>query len=169
MQQAEHNRQVLSLLLLLIQTCDDQNGRALERSRKHLLNALIDMDSKLTNESGKTAHHKGDLVSQPVATTTTRSSETTLRQSVTTNSPSPASTITDTGAWTTTITPAITQSSTTKFEIRVEDPEESTAHTIASSNISVNGGGSSSSNSDERALELLKSLYSLASKFTSRR
>ncbi|XP_053955680.1 uncharacterized protein LOC128861516 [Anastrepha ludens] len=167
MQQAEHNRQVLSLLLLLIQTCDDQNGKALERSRKHLLNALIDMDSKLaSNESGKTSHQKGDkvaaaAVTQSVVTTTSRTAETT------TNSPAPAaSTITDVSTWTTTLPPAITQSNgsveeTTKFEIRVEDPEESTASSAGS-----NGG---SSNSDERALELLKSLYSLASKFNSKR
>ncbi|XP_011184812.2 uncharacterized protein LOC105213590 [Zeugodacus cucurbitae] len=179
MQQAEHNRQVLSLLLLLIQTCDDQNGRALERSRKHLLNALIDMDGKLANEGGKSAHHKGvpvpaatAAVSQPIVATTARIAETTLRQAATTNLPLVASTTTDAGAWTTTTVPAVTQSSgsieeTTKFEIRVEDPEESTVKTVAPSH--GGGSGSTSSNSDERALELLKSLYSLASKFTSRR
>ncbi|XP_036347186.1 uncharacterized protein LOC118756534, partial [Rhagoletis pomonella] len=200
MQQAEHNRQVLSLLLLLIQTCDDQNGRALERSRKHLLNALIDMDGKLSsaNEKGKTAHIKGDKTAPAVTsaasvasaaasapsphsvlTTTTRTAETTLRQTATTNTPVAAiSTTTGGAAWTTTTTTApsaVTQSNgsaeeTTKFEIRVEDPEESTASIAASSNGGGGSGGSStSSNSDERALELLKSLYSLASKFTSRR
>lgn len=179
MQQAEHNRQILSLLLLLIQTCDDQNGRALERSRKHLLNALIDMDGKLANEGGKSAHHKEASVpaaavtaSQQIVSTTARIAETTIRQSATTNLPLVASTITNAGGWTTATIPAITQSGgsieeTTKFEIRVEEPEESTVNTVASSH----GGGNSStsSNSDERALELLKSLYSLASKFTSRR
>ncbi|XP_018801255.1 PREDICTED: probable serine/threonine-protein kinase nek3 [Bactrocera latifrons] len=179
MQQAEHNRQVLSLLLLLIQTCDDQNGRALERSRKHLLNALIDMDGKLANEGGKSAHHKAASVPaaaaaapQPIVSTTARIADTTLRQAATTNLPLVASTTTEAGAWTTTTIPAVTQSSgsieeTTKFEIRVEEPEESTVNTIASSH--GGGSGSTSSNSDERALELLKSLYSLASKFTSRR
>nr|XP_036229528.1 probable serine/threonine-protein kinase nek3 isoform X1 [Bactrocera oleae]XP_036229529.1 probable serine/threonine-protein kinase nek3 isoform X1 [Bactrocera oleae]XP_036229530.1 probable serine/threonine-protein kinase nek3 isoform X1 [Bactrocera oleae]XP_036229532.1 probable serine/threonine-protein kinase nek3 isoform X1 [Bactrocera oleae] len=181
MQQAEHNRQVLSLLLLLIQTCDDQNGRALERSRKHLLNALIDMDGKLANEGGKSAHNKGASVpavaaaaSQPIISTTARIVDTTIRQAATTNLPLAGSTTTEAGAWTTTTIPAVTQSSgsmeeTTKFEIRVEDPEESTVNTIASSHGGSSGSGSTSSNSDERALELLKSLYSLASKFTSRR
>ncbi|EDX11963.1 GD19922 [Drosophila simulans] len=48
---------------------------------------------------------------------------------------------------------------TTKFEIRVEDLEETTTTTAPLLEV----------NSDRRALELLKSLYSLASKFSSRR
>ncbi|XP_067615293.1 uncharacterized protein thw isoform X2 [Eurosta solidaginis] len=198
MQQAEHNRQVLSLLLLLIQTCDDQNGRALERSRKHLLNALIDMDSKSTqNSNGKSAHYKVDQLSdaaaaalvsssgkalvpsQSVATTTLRSAETTLRQLSTTNYPSVGSTTMEASAAaaSTTIGAVVTQSSggiesTTKFEIRVEDPEEESTTAAVHGGGGSGGSGSignSSATSDERALELLKSLYSLASKFTSRR
>ncbi|KAL9895739.1 chitin-binding domain protein thawb isoform 1-T5 [Glossina fuscipes fuscipes] len=167
MAQAEHNRQVLSLLLLLIQTCDDQNGKALERSRKHLLNALIDMDGKITDETqGKTAYRKETL------TTTEKWPITTYRRTgsgeeITTSTAHYPPTTTEQAATTTSAIILSTLSSafnsdeqTTKFEIRVEDPEEEIL-TAASSN--------SDTSSDKRALELLKSLYSLASKFTNRR
>lgn len=174
MQQAEHNRQVLSLLLLLIQTCDDQNGKALERSRKHLLNALIDMDGKVSS-AGKSSHHKAESRIGSAATTS-RVPVTTFRRGggddviVTSTNSYPTTTTTDTPS-TTPFSASSTLSSgsveeTTKFEIRVEDLDDDftgvTTTTFAP-------GGSSSSSSDKRALELLKSLYSLASKFTSRR
>ncbi|EDW96392.2 uncharacterized protein Dyak_GE24913 [Drosophila yakuba] len=154
MAKAEHDRQVLSLLLLLIQTCDDHNGKALERSRKHLLNALIDIDSK-TPAGGKTSRQR--------LTTTNRIPVTTFRR----GGAAAADYFTSTtpGYTTTTDLPTTTglgagsYEETTKFEIRVEDLEETTTTTAPLLEV----------NSDRRALELLKSLYSLASKFSSRR
>lgn len=160
MAKAEHDRQVLSLLLLLIQTCDDHNGKALERSRKHLLNALIDIDSKIPKKSG--SRQKLELGTQ---TTTSRVPVTTFRRS------GDYYTSTTPGYTSTTELPLSTSTSasgsyeeTTKFEIRVEDVDDVdlAATTVATpSHLEVN--------SDRRALELLKSLYSLASKFSSRR
>lgn len=165
MQQAEHNRQVLSLLLLLIQTCDDHNGKALERSRKHLLNALIDMDGKLV-QAGKSTHHKlnnnskqASSTALPAVTTFRRSSSeevsTLVYPSTTTDLPA-------------TSTEAAISEETTKFEIRVEDPEDQTTDSSQSASI-LQSKTTIPDSSDKRALELLKSLYSLASKFTSRR
>ncbi|XP_016978370.1 mucin-5AC [Drosophila rhopaloa] len=155
MAKAEHDRQVLSLLLLLIQTCDDHNGKALERSRKHLLNALIDIDSK-TPAGGKTSR-------QRLTTTTNRIPVTTFRRGGAAGveyftSTTPGYTTT-TDVPTTTGLGAGSYEETTKFEIRVEDLEETTTTTAPLLEV----------NSDRRALELLKSLYSLASKFSSRR
>uniref|UniRef100_A0A1A9WL82 Chitin-binding type-2 domain-containing protein n=1 Tax=Glossina brevipalpis TaxID=37001 RepID=A0A1A9WL82_9MUSC len=166
MAQAEHNRQVLSLLLLLIQTCDDQNGKALERSRKHLLNALIDMDGKINDETqGKTAYHKETLATTekwPITTyRRTGSGEEITTSTIHYPSTSTEQLSTTNAATLSTLPSAISSDEqTTKFEIRVEDPEEEIL-TAASSN--------SDASSDKRALELLKSLYSLASKFTNRR
>ncbi|KAH8404154.1 hypothetical protein KR215_010676, partial [Drosophila sulfurigaster] len=153
MAKAEHDRQVLSLLLLLIQTCDDHNGKALERSRKHLLNALIDIDSKIP--------------SKKLETTTLRVPVTTFRRGgsadyYTSTTPGYTST-TELPVSTSTTSPG-SYEETTKFEIRVEDVDDAdsaatTAATPAHPEV----------NSDRRALELLKSLYSLASKFSSRR
>ncbi|XP_017119936.1 uncharacterized protein LOC108141202 [Drosophila elegans] len=164
MAKAEHDRQVLSLLLLLIQTCDDHNGKALERSRKHLLNALIDIDSKSPAAGGKSSR-------QRLATTTTSTSTTTGRIPVTTfrrGSGGEYFTSTTPGYTTTTDLPTTTGSGagsyeeTTKFEIRVEELEDSTTTPTTTA-------PPLEANSDRRALELLKSLYSLASKFSSRR
>ncbi|XP_017104759.2 uncharacterized protein thw [Drosophila bipectinata] len=153
MAKAEHDRQVLSLLLLLIQTCDDHNGQALERSRKHLLNALIDIDSKKLAVGGKSSR-------QRVATTTNRVPVTTFRRG------SEYVTSTTPGYTTTTDVPTTTGAGsyeeTTKFEIRVEELDDVNLTTTAAP-LLLEG------NSDRRALELLKSLYSLASKFSSRR
>ncbi|KAH8278583.1 hypothetical protein KR018_005541, partial [Drosophila ironensis] len=153
MAKAEHDRQVLSLLLLLIQTCDDHNGQALERSRKHLLNALIDIDSKVAQAGANKSSRQRQTV-----TTTNRVPVTTFRRGgdfVTSTTP---------GYTTTTDVPSTTTGGsyedTTKFEIRVEELEESSPTTIAPL---------AEGNADRRALELLKSLYSLASKFSSRR
>ncbi|BFF89568.1 flocculation protein FLO11 [Drosophila madeirensis] len=162
MAKAEHDRQVLSLLLLLIQTCDDHNGKALERSRKHLLNALIDIDSKVPAAPGKSSR-------QRLATTTTRIPVTTFRRNgggeyFTSTTPG-YSTTTDVPLFSTT-TGSGSNEETTKFEIRVEDIEDdlgAAATTVAPTLLPLEG------NSDRRALELLKSLYSLASKFSSRR
>ncbi|KAH8310264.1 hypothetical protein KR044_000326, partial [Drosophila immigrans] len=157
MAKAEHDRQVLSLLLLLIQTCDDHNGKALERSRKHLLNALIDIDSKIPSK-------KLELGAQA---TTSRVPVTTFRRSgsadyYTSTTPGYTST-TELPVSTSTTSPG-SYEETTKFEIRVEDVDDvdvaaTTAATATHPEV----------NSDRRALELLKSLYSLASKFSSRR
>lgn len=159
MAKAEHDRQVLSLLLLLIQTCDDHNGKALERSRKHLLNALIDIDSK-TAAGGKTSR-------QRVTTTTNRIPVTTFRRGGAASggeyytSTTPGYTTTTDLPTTTTGLGAGSYEETTKFEIRVEELDEVTTTTTAPPQLEVS--------SDRRALELLKSLYSLASKFSSRR
>ncbi|KAI8045067.1 hypothetical protein M5D96_001244 [Drosophila gunungcola] len=160
MAKAEHDRQVLSLLLLLIQTCDDHNGKALERSRKHLLNALIDIDSKSPVAGGKSSRQR--LATTSTTTTTTgRIPVTTFRR----GGGGEYFTSTTPGYTTTTDLPTTTGSGagsyeeTTKFEIRVEELEDSTTTTVPPLE----------ANSDRRALELLKSLYSLASKFSSRR
>ncbi|XP_068153711.1 uncharacterized protein thw [Drosophila tropicalis] len=153
MAKAEHDRQVLSLLLLLIQTCDDHNGQALERSRKHLLNALIDIDSKVPKSSR-----------QRLATTTTRIPVTTYRRggdSFTTSTPGYITTTELPLVGSTTISPSGSFEETTKFEIHVQDIDDDSSLTTTST--------VASPNSDRRALELLKSLYSLASKFSTRR
>ncbi|KMZ01990.1 mucin-5AC [Drosophila simulans] len=155
MAKAEHDRQVLSLLLLLIQTCDDHNGKALERSRKHLLNALIDIDSK-THAGGKTSRQRLTTTTNRIPVTTFRRGGAAAAEYFTSTTPGYTTT---TDLPTTTGLGAGSYEETTKFEIRVEDLEETTTTTAPLLEV----------NSDRRALELLKSLYSLASKFSSRR
>ncbi|XP_036675068.3 uncharacterized protein thw isoform X1 [Drosophila suzukii] len=155
MAKAEHDRQVLSLLLLLIQTCDDHNGKALERSRKHLLNALIDIDSK-TAAGGKTSRQRLTTTTNRIPVTTFRRGGSAAGEYFTSTTPGYTTT---TDLPTTTGLGAGSYEETTKFEIRVEDLEETTTTTVPLLEV----------NSDRRALELLKSLYSLASKFSSRR
>jgi len=155
MAKAEHDRQVLSLLLLLIQTCDDHNGKALERSRKHLLNALIDIDSK-THAGGKTSRQRLTTTTNRIPVTTFRRGGAAAAEYFTSTTPGYTTT---TDLPTTTGLGAGSYEETTKFEIRVEDLEEATTTTAPLLEV----------NSDRRALELLKSLYSLASKFSSRR
>ncbi|XP_039494971.1 mucin-5AC [Drosophila santomea] len=155
MAKAEHDRQVLSLLLLLIQTCDDHNGKALERSRKHLLNALIDIDSK-TPAVGKTSRQRLTTTTNRIPVTTFRRGGAAAADYFTSTTPGYTTT---TDLPTTTGLGAGSYEETTKFEIRVEDLEETTTTTAPLLEV----------NSDRRALELLKSLYSLASKFSSRR
>ncbi|XP_063709076.1 mucin-2 [Culicoides brevitarsis] len=46
MKQADKNKNVRRLILLLIQTCDDDYNKTVEESRNALLNALIQMDTK---------------------------------------------------------------------------------------------------------------------------
>ncbi|XP_017848282.1 uncharacterized protein LOC108603737 isoform X2 [Drosophila busckii] len=164
MAKAEQDRQVLSLLLLLIQTCDDHNGKALERSRKHLLNALIDIDSKSERKNIDLFKQK----SSAAAATTSRMPLKTLRGSngeFYTSTATPRYTTSTELPLSTSTTNSGSFEETTKFEIHVEDVED------------VNLAGMTAAmplirqelNSDRRALELLKSLYSLASKFSSRR
>ncbi|XP_055619940.1 mucin-2 [Toxorhynchites rutilus septentrionalis] len=52
MKKADTNKSVRRLILLLIQTCDDDFNRTVEDSRRTLLNALINMDSN-ENESSE--------------------------------------------------------------------------------------------------------------------
>lgn len=53
MKKADKNKTVKRLILLLIQTCDDDYNKTVEESRTAILNALIGMDSKdNTNLSG---------------------------------------------------------------------------------------------------------------------
>ncbi|XP_065354597.1 nuclear pore complex protein DDB_G0274915 [Calliphora vicina] len=177
MAEAEHNRQVLRLLLLLIQTCDDQNGRALERSRKHLINALINMDGKINDETAvhvKNSHHKDKPLTTTEQLPVTTYRKTGSGEEISTSTLSYPSTTTDlpttttiTGSTTPTTTDGSSNSSgesttTPKFVIKVEDNDKE-ASTLSAVTVDTEG------NSDKRALELLKSLYSLASKFTSRR
>ncbi|KAL7728286.1 hypothetical protein ACLKA6_007392 [Drosophila palustris] len=155
MAKAEHDRQVLSLLLLLIQTCDDHNGKALERSRKHLLNALIDIDSKIPSKLAQTT------------TTTSRVPVTTFRRSGDYfTSTTPGYTSTTELPLSTSTTASGSYEETTKFEIRVEDVDDLDS---AATTTVATPTHHPEVNSDRRALELLKSLYSLASKFSSRR
>lgn len=173
MAEAEHNRQILRLLLLLIQTCDDQNGKALERSRKHLINALINMDGKLKGDEsnlGKNSHHKEKplTTTEILPVTTYRRTGSGEEFSTTTlNYPSTTTDLPTTTLYgSTTIDSQNSGESTTtqKFVIKVEDNDkEASSSTITA--VAVDSEGSS----DKRALELLKSLYSLASKFTSSR
>lgn len=51
MKKADKNKNVRRLILLLIQTCDDDYNTTVEQSREALLNALIRMDSKLEDEN----------------------------------------------------------------------------------------------------------------------
>lgn len=51
MKKANKNKTVRKLILLLIQTCDDDYNTTVEESRTALLNALIGMDGKLDDES----------------------------------------------------------------------------------------------------------------------
>lgn len=171
MAEAEHNRQILRLLLLLIQTCDDQNGKALERSRKHLINALINMDDKA--QDGKSSHHKEKPFTTTEVLPVTTYRRTGSAEEITTTTLTYPSTTTDVATTTVTGSPSPTttegvgsgESTTTqKFVINVEDNEKE-ASTSSFTSVPVNTEG----NSDKRALELLKSLYSLASKFTSSR
>ncbi|XP_017856080.1 PREDICTED: probable serine/threonine-protein kinase nek3 [Drosophila arizonae] len=165
MAKAEHDRQVLSLLLLLIQTCDDHNGKALERSRKHLLNALIDIDSKISSKHVSRQQQQ----QQQLATTTTRVPVTTFRRGSNADyytSTTPGyTTSTELPPFSTSTTAPGSYEETTKFEIRVEDVDDldlaATTPTPTPAQPEIH--------SDRRALELLKSLYSLASKFSSRR
>ncbi|TMW50067.1 hypothetical protein DOY81_004877, partial [Sarcophaga bullata] len=170
MAEAEHNRQILRLLLLLIQTCDDQNGKALERSRKHLINALINMDGKAEDETnaGKSSHHKEKPLTTTELLPVTTYRRTGSGEEITTTTLTYASTTTDVPT-TTTVTGidgiSSGESTTTqKFVIKVEDNEKE-GSTSSFASVPANTEG----NSDKRALELLKSLYSLASKFTSSR
>ncbi|XP_058976998.1 uncharacterized protein LOC101888135 isoform X2 [Musca domestica] len=166
MAEAEHNRQILRLLLLLIQTCDDHNGKALERSRKSLLGALISMDGKLQSKG----HVRG-----PTVTTTEKLPITTYRRTgsgeeiTTTTLSSTDQPATTTLASTTTDAAGNSAEATTKFAIIVDDFGGETAATTTPESGSSPGSLDAGGSADKRALELLKSLYSLASKFTSRR
>lgn len=51
MKKANKNRTVRKLILLLIQTCDDDYNTTVEESRKALLDALIGMDGKIDDEN----------------------------------------------------------------------------------------------------------------------
>lgn len=51
MKKAEKNKTVRRLILLLIQTCDDDYNTTVEESRTALLNALIGMDGKIDEEN----------------------------------------------------------------------------------------------------------------------
>lgn len=51
MKKANKNKTVRKLILLLIQTCDDDYNTTVEESRTALLNALIGMDGKIDDES----------------------------------------------------------------------------------------------------------------------
>ncbi|XP_055923671.1 putative mediator of RNA polymerase II transcription subunit 26 [Eupeodes corollae] len=156
MKKAEHNQNVLRLLLLLIQTCDDQNGKALEKSRKILLNALIGMDEKLKIKN----------ISHVSATTTTNKIPVTTYHRVFSDK------VTSTTTSATTTQLSNESEETTKFEIHVPDEEDNTISTSTLKPVSLDRQSKSYNNpnktSDERALELLKSLYSLASKFSRR-
>lgn len=159
MKKAKDNKSALHLILLLIQTCDDENGRAIEKSRRAILKSLIQLDHRNDLEVQTTPH--------PFAITTFRRDYTPVRTTL-------ASIIEST----TTATPP----ESTKFEIRVDDTTTENLQSDATTNLirktkDVEGQSeevsSSASNnhksSDKRALELLKSLYFLASKYDSRR
>ncbi|KAL5285577.1 hypothetical protein ACFFRR_007342 [Megaselia abdita] len=158
MKKAKNNKSALHLILLLIQTCDDENGRTIEKSRKAILKSLIQLDHRNDFEIATTPH--------PFAITTFRRDYSPVRTTL-------ASLIEST----TTATP----SESTKFEIRVDDTtttenlqSDATTNLIRKTkDVEGQSGEASSTNdhksSDKRALELLKSLYFLASKYDSRR
>lgn len=51
MKKADKNKTVRRLILLLVQTCDDDYNTTVEQSRQALLNALIGLDGKIDDES----------------------------------------------------------------------------------------------------------------------
>lgn len=158
MKKAKSNKSALHLILLLIQTCDDENGRTIEKSRKSILKSLIQLDNRNDFEVVTTPH--------PFAITTFRRDYSPVRTTL-------ASLIEST----TTATP----SESTKFEIRVDDTtttenlqSDATTNLVRKTkDVEGQSGETASTNdhksSDKRALELLKSLYFLASKYDSRR
>ncbi|XP_053686285.1 mucin-3A [Sabethes cyaneus] len=76
MKTAETNKSVRRLILLLIQTCDDDYNKTVEESRRALLNALINMDSTENDSSEirivtSASHKRRDLNKTSTRTTTT--------------------------------------------------------------------------------------------------
>ncbi|XP_021706765.1 mucin-5AC isoform X2 [Aedes aegypti] len=75
MKTADTNKSVRRLILLLIQTCDDDYNKTVEDSRKALLNALISMDSQEDDSSEiriiKSRSSKRVKSTKPPTTTTT--------------------------------------------------------------------------------------------------
>ncbi|XP_055534523.1 uncharacterized protein LOC129723993 isoform X2 [Wyeomyia smithii] len=75
MKTADTNKSVRRLILLLIQTCDDDYNKTVEDSRKALLNALINMDSSENDSSEirivtSASHKRRDLNKTSTRTTT---------------------------------------------------------------------------------------------------
>ncbi|XP_055377906.1 mucin-2 [Condylostylus longicornis] len=151
MKKAESNSMARRLILLLIQTCDEDYSKTVEQSRKALLNALIGMDNEYTFDDEveviklKPRRQKSVNVSNRSAnliqTTTNRIPVTTYRRSVESSTPfnklfttstilPPTTSTTDSNIFTTsTIKPS---EETTRFEIRVADPDELTTTTTYS-------------------------------------
>lgn len=95
MKKADRNKTVRRLILLLVQTCDDNvdYNKTVEQTRKALLSALISMDNKIPDENDIQIIHSNSLrqdkglsepqysrTSTPVAATTVPSSATTSTQ-----------------------------------------------------------------------------------------
>lgn len=91
MKKANKNKTVRKLILLLIQTCDDDYNTTVEESRTALLNALIGMDGKIDEDSelqiirsnqrkGKSIESNDSVNSFNVAPSTTATPITTYRR-----------------------------------------------------------------------------------------
>ncbi|XP_055596061.1 mucin-2 [Uranotaenia lowii] len=80
---ADTNKSVRRLILLLIQTCDDDYNKTVEDSRKALLNALISMDSKENDSSEiRIVTNKSSKKSKSLKYTTTMSTPITTYRNV---------------------------------------------------------------------------------------
>ncbi|XP_037923077.1 mucin-5AC isoform X1 [Hermetia illucens] len=216
MKKAESNATVRKLILLLIQTCDDNYNKTVEQSRKILLNALIGMDQKLEgDEEVKVFQLQPDRQAKSIeySSQSEKLIASTVGPSVFTSPQFSVSTVPN---FESSSTISSSGEETTKFQTRSGESNEevfgggstlrsyeSEYSTIASTqepsaystpeplsiaqttvqpqnnrrrtkdvNDSIGQAGFESDlshkNSDERALELLKSLYSLASKFSKR-
>lgn len=226
MEQAESNKTVRKLILLLIQTCDDEFNSTVQASRDALLNALISMDSdqveheiriissKKNSKSGIINDILGQYPSESqknveqITSTTTESNFYSENVTPTVQSEfridlseEDEPTSTTFNEWPTTATSTQTSfTETSTQEVTIETtttpatvpttsvPFTTTSHTTIApiqttlkgrkrtgksleryeSSAFSNDNISYNKNSDERALELLRSLYSLASRWGQR-
>uniref|UniRef100_A0A336KBE1 CSON004803 protein n=1 Tax=Culicoides sonorensis TaxID=179676 RepID=A0A336KBE1_CULSO len=210
MKQADKNKNVRRLILLLIQTCDDDYNKTVEESRNALLNALIQMDTKdfgddvqvvRTRFGGNDNERRSriEVSSTPVtestpAITTYRSAnhnkytsaEATVEYKTTeqpTTTDLPITSTTDypttfysstTTSTTSTTTQAPPKPSTsrkartrtrTRVSSRVQKSLGLSEDFVAESSSNYGSDNAQNKHSDARALELLRSLYSLASRW----
>lgn len=151
MKQADNNETVRQLVLLLVRHCKDPVNKTMQREKEELLNALLRLPvSEFASEESKTAVAGIHQISLPA----TRSI------GYATNTPT---------------TPLVTEPPITTFRSRksrkFRTTTENSANVVRRSEKRVTSDGSNSlqedesSASDSRALELLRSLYTIATKW----
>ncbi|CAL7945823.1 unnamed protein product [Xylocopa violacea] len=151
MKQADNNETVRQLVLLLIRHCSDFTNKTMQREREELLNALLRLPvSEFSSEESKNALAGINQLSLPAVKSA--------------NYARSAST-----------TPLITEPPVTTFRSRkyrkFRTTTESSANIVRRSEKGVTSDGNNSlqedgtSASDNRALELLRSLYTIATKW----